>query len=259
MPSSRGVNMKKKHDIGLIIAIIFAVAVIIYVMASGGVHAEKPDDLRRETDDIHSSYRDTYIVGATGDIRKDEVTTDEEIGTDSWLDSVLTRLDTVATEEAEEDVYTDCEVSYEQMDSNDYIDNSNRDDSGVNSTGIDNVLDVWDMGLKWYGISYEDTTRSLKLITIEGYEWDILSYYVACACWSRATEGLWGYSDMFTAFGQDDPYYGTWMDDTVIADYAYYYLEECYRNPSYIKYVNGMASPSNYIYYSEEYGIYVWN
>ena len=118
-------------------------------------------------------------------------------------------------------------------------------------------LDLWDMGLEWYGISYEDTNRSLRLITYEGYGYSPLSYYVACCCWVRATEGYWGYLNLYQAFGEADTSYDTWMDGLGIADFAYVALEQCYRDPMYVRYCNGMAVPYDYIYYQD--GIYVWN
>lgn len=122
-------------------------------------------------------------------------------------------------------------------------------------------MDVWDMGLEWYGISYLDTTRTLKLITYEGYGYSPLSYYVACACWSRATEDYWGYGNLFRAFGENDTGYDLWMDDLEIADWAYDALDECYRSPQYIRYVNGVIEPNDYIYceFDGSYMIYVWN
>ena len=120
-----------------------------------------------------------------------------------------------------------------------------------------NVTDVWDMGYEWYGISYLDTTRTLKLITYEGYGYSPLSYYVACCCWARATEGYWGYSNLYQAFGEADESYDLWMDGLGIADFAYVALEQCYRDPMYVRYCNGMAVPYDYIYYQD--GIYVWN
>ena len=118
-------------------------------------------------------------------------------------------------------------------------------------------LDLWDMGLQWYGISYEDTNRTLRLITYEGYGGSLLSYYVACCCWVRATEGYWGYGNLYQAFGEADTSYDLWMDELGIADWAYPALWECYIDPTYCRYCNGMAEPSEYLYY--ENGIYVWN
>ena len=118
-------------------------------------------------------------------------------------------------------------------------------------------VDVWDLGLSKWGISYEDTNRTLRLITYEGYGNSMLSYYVACCCWVRATEGYWGYGNLYSAFGEIDTQYGLWMDSLEIADWAYYYLEMCYREPTYCKYVNGLVVPSEYIYYED--GIYCWN
>ena len=118
-------------------------------------------------------------------------------------------------------------------------------------------MDIWDMGLEWYGISYEDTNRTLRLITYEAYGYSPLSYYVACCCWVRATEGYWGYENLYQAFGEADTSYDEWMDDLEIAEYAYTALEQCYRDPTYCKYCNGMMVPNEYIY--EEGDIYCWN
>lgn len=117
------------------------------------------------------------------------------------------------------------------------------------------VTDVWTLGVK-YGISELDTTRTLKLITYEGYGNSPLSYYVACCCWVRATENYWGYSDLYRAFGEADESYTEWLDSVEIADFAYDALEQCYKNPSYVKYCNGMTIPDSWVY--EENGIYVW-
>lgn len=127
-------------------------------------------------------------------------------------------------------------------------------------------MDVWDLGLYLYGISYLDTTRTLKLITYEDYGYSLLSYYVACCCWVRATEGCWGYGNLYSAFGENDAVenggqYGLWMDELGIVDWAYPALWECYIDPTYVRYCNGMAEPSEYIY-AENIGyttIYVWN
>ena len=118
-------------------------------------------------------------------------------------------------------------------------------------------MDVWDLGLYLYGISYQDTSRALRIISYEGYGYSPLSYYVACCCWVRATENYWGYDNLYSAFGEADTSYDLWMDDLGIADYAYDYLWECYMEPTYVCYCNGMATPSDYIYYED--GIYVWN
>lgn len=118
-------------------------------------------------------------------------------------------------------------------------------------------MDVWTLGSYLYGISELDTTRALKLITYEGYGYSPLSYYVACCCWVRSTEGLWGYNNLYQAFGEADTSYDEWLDCIEIADYAYEYLRECYLNPSYVKYCNGMTIPNEWIY--EENGIYCWN
>lgn len=131
----------------------------------------------------------------------------------------------------------------------------------INSVGCDipsaesESVDVWTLGLS-HGISELDTTRTLKLITYEGYGESPLSYYVACCCYVRATENYWGYDNLYQSFGEIDTSYDTWMDDLEIADYAYDALTECYLNPSYVKYCNGMTIPQDWIY--SESGIYVW-
>lgn len=117
-------------------------------------------------------------------------------------------------------------------------------------------MDVWSLGSYLYGIPEWDTTRTLKLITAEGYEGSVLSYYVACCCWVRATEGYWGYDNLYRAFGEADANYDLWMDEIEIADWAYDYLWWCYMEPSYVQYCNGMVVPESWIY--EEDGIYVW-
>lgn len=118
-------------------------------------------------------------------------------------------------------------------------------------------MDVWTLGAYLYGISPNDTTRALKLITIEGYHDSPLSYYVACCCWVRATEGYWGYGDLFSAFGEADTNYGEWMDCIEYEDWAVEYLRLCYEAPTYCRYCNGMTVPEAWIY--EENGIYCWN
>ena len=127
---------------------------------------------------------------------------------------------------------------------------------GAAAVSLD-LMDVWDLGLYLYGISYEDTNRTLRLITYEGYGYSPLSYYVACCCWVRATEGYWGYSNLYQAFGEADTSYDEWMDGLGIADFAYVALEQCYEDPEYVRYCNGMTVPYDYIYYESE--IYVWN
>lgn len=119
-------------------------------------------------------------------------------------------------------------------------------------------MDVWTLGSYLYGISEYDTTRALILITFEGYGADSpLSYYVACCCWVRATEGYWGYGDLYRAFGEADTWnYGEWLDSYGYADYAVEVLRQCYLDPSYVRYCNGMTVPESYVYY--EGGIYVW-
>ena len=118
-------------------------------------------------------------------------------------------------------------------------------------------MDVWTLGAYLYGIPEYDTTRALVLITYEGYHDSPLSYYVACCCWVRATEGYWGYGNLYSAFGEADTSYNEWMDDLGYSEWAVEHLRQCYLNPTYVKYCNGMTEPWDYIYY--ENGIYVWN
>ena len=118
-------------------------------------------------------------------------------------------------------------------------------------------MDVWTLGNYLWDISELDTTRALKIITYEGYEYSPLSYYVACCCWVRATEGYWGYGDLFSAFGEADTSYGEWMDCIDYEDWAVEYLRLCYEAPTYCRYCNGMTVPEAWIY--EENGIYCWN
>ena len=118
-------------------------------------------------------------------------------------------------------------------------------------------MDIWELGEYLWGICPNDTSRALKLITIEGYHDSPLSYYVACCCWVRATEGYWGYGDLFSAFGEADTSYGEWMDCIEYEDWAVEYLRLCYEAPTYCRYCNGMTVPEAWIY--EENGIYCWN
>lgn len=117
-------------------------------------------------------------------------------------------------------------------------------------------MDVWTLGSYLYGISDLDTSRTLKIITYEGYYDSPLSYYVACACWARATEGYFGADNLFQAFGGMDPQYDLWMDELGYEEYAVDALRNCYLNPIYITGCNGMEIPDGWIY--EEDGIYVW-
>lgn len=259
---------KRKENTGTVVAIFFCISVILFVMFNGGVHAEKPDEKTWEETYhamVDSNSRNTESIGIAGDLWENEVTTDEETTT-AWLDSVLTKLDALDAEEAEEEVFEGEVAEYEEreavgFDSADCADDwSEPDTVGTDSSAEvagGSALDVWDMGLEWYGISYEDTTRTLKLITYEGYEDSMLSYYVACCCFVRATEGYWGYGNLYSAFGEIDTQYGLWMDELGYEDYAVYMLETCYREPTYCKYVNGLVVPSEYIYYED--GIYCWN
>lgn len=122
-------------------------------------------------------------------------------------------------------------------------------------------MDVWTLGSYLYGISELDTTRTLKLISCEGYGAESpLSYYVGCCCWVRCTEGLWGYDNLYSCFGGADCNYGEWMDGIEIADYAYDVLWQVYMNPSYVTSCNGMECPAEYVYseWTEDGLIYVW-
>lgn len=118
-------------------------------------------------------------------------------------------------------------------------------------------LNLWEYGWYVWGISYEDTDRILRLVTHEGYGQSLLSYYVACCSWVRVTEDYWGYGNLYTAFGEVDEQYGTWMDELGIADWAYEYVWWCYIDPTYCRYCNGMCEPYDYIYC--ESNIYCWN
>lgn len=125
-------------------------------------------------------------------------------------------------------------------------------------------MDVWDLAAYLYGIDHLTTTRMLKLITIEDYPDDwMLDYYCACACVTRAIYPEdFGGGTIYDRFGGDDPWYSTlnWTEDEYgIADHAYGALRAALLDFHYIDQCNGMAIPWNYIYYSEIYGIYVWN
>lgn len=121
-------------------------------------------------------------------------------------------------------------------------------------------MDVWQLGSYLYGISELDTTRSLILITVEGYGYSQLSYYVGCCCLTRLTADpyLFGADNLYWSFGGNgsDPSYDIWMDSIEYEDYAVEYLREVYLNPTYVLSCNGMETPENYVYY--ENGIYVW-
>lgn len=121
-----------------------------------------------------------------------------------------------------------------------------------------NTMNVWELGSYLYDIPEYDTTRSLVLITYEGYGPDSpLSYYVACCCWVRATENYLGFDNLYTSFGGADTWnYGEWLDNYGYAEYAVEVLRQCYLNPTYVVNCNGMEVPDSYIY--EENGIYVW-
>jgi len=122
------------------------------------------------------------------------------------------------------------------------------------------AMDVWMLGSTLYGISELDTTRTLKLISYEGYGYSPLSYYVACCCWVRCQEGYFGFSDLYSSFGGADTSYGAWMDDLQIADWAYDALWNCYMNPTYVTSCNGMECPAEYVYaeFDGNNMIYVW-
>jgi len=255
-------EMSRKNK-GTVFAVILGIGIIVCVMASGGVHAEKADEARMEREygnDIEDTDSVVSTIGhstcGSGDILGTEVTINGET-TDSWLDSVLTRLDALdAAEEAGEEVYTDSEIK-EEEDDNIRMNSSDSTGSYLVEADGDEQIDIWDLGLNKWGISYEDTNRALRLITYEGYGYSELSYYVACCCWVRATEGYWGYGNLYNAFGEIDPQYGLWMDELGIADYAYEYLRECYEEPTYCRYCNGLMVPDEWIYAED--GIYCWN
>ena len=260
----------KKHNTGTVIAVIFCVAVLMYIAASGGVHAEKADDARWEETYamVHRNRSDTDVTRVTGDIRKDEVTNEET--TTAWLDSVIARLDAVVEEteaEVSEDSNYEVEWHEEEIQYTDDadIDYSDSDDSGDNSGDAvwydEADSDVYQLAWDMYGIDNLTVTRMLKLITLEGYEEDyLLDYYVACACVTRARfpENFDG-SNIYEKFGEADPSYGIWIDSLSIADHAVSILRDALTDYTYINQCNGCASPSVYIYYSERYGIYVWN
>jgi len=131
---------------------------------------------------------------------------------------------------------------------------------GLTAVNID-LMDVWELGEYLYGIDYETTTRMLKLISYEAYPDDqMLDYYCALACVTRALypEDFMG-SNIYERFGEQDTSYGLWMDELAIQDHSYQALRWAYLDFHYINQCNGMATPENYIYYSELYGIYVWN
>ena len=143
----------------------------------------------------------------------------------------------------------------------DYVPVVVRSDVTEETTEAPTELDVWDMGWEWYGIDYLTTTRMLKLITLEGYADDwMLDYYCALACVTRALypQDFMG-SNIYERVGEMDDSYGLWIDDIGIADHSIEALESAYKDFHYINQCNGMATPENYIYYSEIYGIYVWN
>lgn len=192
----------------------------------------------RTDDNVPAVSSDLHSIDNTDLLRADERPEEQEIGYEEWYQSDISDSDT-------DDVPGDAGGD------------SWSDSTAAKLDELPADVDVYELGYQKYGISYLDTERTLKLITYEGYGYSPLSYYVACACWSRATEGYWGYGDLFRAFGEADGSYGTWMDSLGIADYAYEYLRQCYDDPTYVRYVNGMAVPSDYIYY--ERGIYVWN
>lgn len=130
-------------------------------------------------------------------------------------------------------------------------------------TGPDlEAMNVWELAAYLYGIDELTTTRMLKLITIEDYPADwTLDYYCACACVTRALypQNFDG-SNIYERFGENDHWYGAWMDEAYgIADHAYGALRAALLNFTYVNQCNGMARPWSYIYYSEIYGIYVWN
>ena len=194
------------------------------------------------------------------------------VQTDAEADDQIEQIDAFitshelrnASHEEPETVSLSYEEWKEQQNDDSNVIDTESDD--IDSAGCDipsnesESVDVWSLGLD-RGISELDTTRTLKLITYEGYGESPLSYYVACCCYVRATENYWGYPNLFEAFGEIDSVsnggqYGEWMDDLEIADYAFDALTECYLNPSYVKYCNGMTVPQEWVY--SESGVYVW-
>lgn len=178
--------------------------------------------------------------------------------------TAIEELETVSTsyEKYLEQKETETNITY-GIDNYGYI-----EDYGINETETEyevvtepkySEMDVWTLGRELYGIPDYDTTRSLILITFEGYGPESpLSYYVACCCWTRATNGYLGFDNLYSAFGGADVLnYGEWLDNNGYADYAIEVLRQAYLSPMYIMNCNGMETPENYIYY--ENGIYVWN
>ena len=192
-----------------------------------------------------------------------------------------TTAHTTAHTTAEPETVSLSYAEWKEQKNDDDTDNSMDLDSGVadtafTSTEIDHyipeaepvteepdiyAMDVWTLGSYLYGISELDTTRSLILISYEAYGPDSpLSYYVACACWARTTNGYLGSEDLYASFGGLDPQYGPWMDGLGWDAYAEDALRNCYLNPMYITGCNGVDSPAEWIYAEDtECGtIYVW-
>lgn len=228
----------------LILAVSVLISILTFdIIAFGGIHAEKPDEQR------------TMEAAAEQEKESEEESTVvSDINMPAWA--------TVAIETSSEELYqaADDQVLDAEFDSE--IEKNAQNEAEIEFSQPE--MDIWDMGYEWYGISYLDTTRSLKIITYEGYGYSDLSYYVACACWSRCMYpedfGLW--PDLYESFGGYDAVsyggqYGAWMDNLDYECWAAEYLEMCYRDPMYIDQVNGMMVPSEYIYTED--GIYVWN
>lgn len=218
--------MKMKPVIKLIIALLImaVIGVILFAVRSGGSRKETEDAGRFDShDDIfHSAVHSDLPVGMVLPAEIEE-TTDEDTdaaGADSGPDA--------SGNDGEIDIYQ---------------------------------LDVWDLALYLYGIDYLTTTRMLKLITREEYPDDyLLNYYCACACVTRALYPEdFGGTNIYQRFGGRDDSYDLWMDNLEIGDWAYGSLRDALLDFQYIDQCNSMAEPWNYIYYSEMYGIYVWN
>lgn len=160
--------------------------------------------------------------------------------------------------------YSDWQISQNDVLSSEFEDNSHISDSNRQNPENEELdiyaMDVWELGWELYGIPYQDTTRSLILISHEGYGPEsALSYYVACACWTRCTNDYLciGAGDLFTSFGGADTWnYGLWMDEYGWDSYAEDALREAYLNPTYVVGCNGVDQPESWIF--EEDGIYVW-
>lgn len=123
-------------------------------------------------------YPDSEVTDGNSDILDDGGTADDTSG-------VLGDPGSADTSDYE---LSDEEVSGDEWDATD----GSGDAADCPDSGDAEELDLWELGLQKWGISYTDTSRTLRLITYEGYGDSWLSYYVACCCWVRATEGYWG-------------------------------------------------------------------